>query len=118
MLIDLEVVLGDNVVGPLGTGGTREDTDGTWVAWAVVDTDCIGMHARGPTERVAVQALELKLKALGYIASAALAAAGARSEAKRNAESKEYANRLRELLGGDDLPPAFDAPKAKKEGDN
>lgn len=117
MLIDLEVVLGTDIVGPIGTGGTREDTDGTWVAWAVVDDGDIGMHARGPSERVAVQALELKLKALGYIASAALAAAGARSGARRDKEGKEYAERLMKLLGGEESP-SFAAPKAKKEGDN
>lgn len=119
MFVDLEEILGEGYIGRAGTGGCKMDTDGTWTAWAVLTDLDGGVYARGASQSRALQALELKLKAVGHIASAALEAACARYEADKTREGKAYAERLMGLIKGDDGPSAFDEPAPKKpEGDN
>ena len=118
MFSDMESVLGHPT--NLGTGGSREQPDGTWLAWVTIDEGDLGLYGAGATEYHAIQALQCKLKSLGNTCSAAFAEAESRYQVRRKAESLEMSRKLEELA--DKIMrsdrDAFPDIKPKKEGDN
>lgn len=96
VICDIENIVnhGANV----GQGGTEQQQDGTWVAWVVIDNNDLGVYAAGCTERVALKALEVKLRALGNICTAAFAEAESRDKVRAMAESQSITDKLESLL--------------------
>ena len=118
-MMDLELVIGKQ--GAPGQGGTEQMQDGTWLAWAFIAQDDLGLYGAGPTEAVALEALGLKIKALGNISAAAYSEADSRYKVRKLAKDQRDMEDLRESIqdlmeGIKSRPSAFDPPK-KKDGD-
>jgi hypothetical protein len=108
MMHDLEGAIGKQ--GEVGTGGTEQQPDGTWLAWVVVLPADYGLYAAGATENHALQALEAKLLAIGKIMSAGYAEAECRLRVRKRAEESEALAKLTGSLA-DLLGPATKKPE-------
>jgi hypothetical protein len=115
-MMDLEMMIGKT--GAAGQGGTAEQKDGTWLAWVFGGADDQGLYAAGGSEGHALAALAEKLKALGSVLSAGYAEAECRHKVRKNAEAKEMADKLVDLLKGGRSPFDLDTPAKKPEGGN
>jgi hypothetical protein len=113
MITDLENVGIDATAGEGGVS-LNDENDGTWTAWACLDSGNLGVFSIGPSEGTALAALKLKLSALVGLASVAFSEASAKYQATKVEDDKAVVDKLMKLFGVEE-----DSASAKKsEGDN